>query len=500
LGTGRSSKNDSNDALSPASSSRRSTSAAWGPLIVSWSENSPRVAVRSLDRRWVRCVLLVVTTSAGIAILFAPRHAIGAVGLVLASGAAGGAVVYLEHHSPRLGLAPIAVAIGVVVLASIVIPPRTSNDLWSYTMYGRTVTVHGASPYDHVPADFRSDPFLHRVSPRWRHRGSVYGPLFVGVAAVGTILAGDSPLMSRLYFQILAALALAAILVVVWRTTRRVAALAFLGLNPVLAVIAVNGGHNDVFVGLAILVAALLASKRRGVAVGIVIGLAALIKLTAGLALIGVLLWAVRQHLRRFATCTVIAAASVVLLGYLPVLPSASHVLGEADKTVTNASLWNPLVDRLLHHDAWRNVANPLASNDTLTVVFYSSAALVLLLGLALGWLAGADRRAHAAVGTTVAAYPIAAQYSLPWYAAWALPAFAIELTPVAAVVWLQSVIALAALKLPLPVVGDAVHSTLRVVLMQIAPPTLLVAFVVSAIRRYRATKAPAPMVSAPAR
>ena len=76
---------------------------------------------------------------------------------------------------------------------------------------------------------------------------------------------------------------------------------------------------------------------------------------------------------------------------------------------------------------------------------------------------------------------------------------FARLLTPVAGVVWLQSVVALAALKLPLPVVGDAVHSTLRVVLTQIAPPTLVVAFVVAAIRRYHATKVPAPTVSAPA-
>ncbi len=50
-------------------------------------------------------------------------------------------------------------------------------------MYGRMITVHHVSPYTHVPADFPTDPFVHRVDPQWRHTGSVYGPLFVAYAA-----------------------------------------------------------------------------------------------------------------------------------------------------------------------------------------------------------------------------------------------------------------------------------------------------------------------------
>ena len=101
---------------------------------------------------------------------------------------------------PRVAL----LAVGFVIAIAVVTPSRSSNDLWSYTMYGRTVTVHHANPYLQVPADYPSDPFLTRVSPRWRHTGSVYGPLFVGVASVGTLVASDSALASRLYFQVLA--------------------------------------------------------------------------------------------------------------------------------------------------------------------------------------------------------------------------------------------------------------------------------------------------------
>ncbi len=66
----------------------------------------------------------------------------------------------------------------------------------------------------------------------------------------------------RLYFQLIAALALAAVLIVVWRTTRSTAAVAFLGLNPVLAVIVVNGGHNDMLIGGLLLGATILAVRR----------------------------------------------------------------------------------------------------------------------------------------------------------------------------------------------------------------------------------------------
>src|SRR5262249_28915388 len=159
--------------------------------------------------------------------------------------------------------------------------------LWSYAMYGRTVSVHHASPYEHDPADYADDPFLQHVSPIWRHRSSVFGPLWVSDAAIGTAIAGDSALLVRLWFQLTAAAAAAAALVLVWRGTRSPAALVWLGLHPVFGAIAVNGGHNDVVIGLAVLVAVLLFARRRPLVAGAVVGLAALVKLTALLALVG---------------------------------------------------------------------------------------------------------------------------------------------------------------------------------------------------------------------
>jgi alpha-1,6-mannosyltransferase len=306
------------------------------------------------------------------------------------------------------------------------------------------------------------------------------------VSALAALVAGPSALEARLFFQLLAALALTLTLVIVWRTTRHLAALIFLGLNPVLVVIVVNGGHNDALIGLALLIATLLALRRRPCAAGALIGVAVLIKLTAGLALIGLVLWAWRHEMKRFALSVAGTTALVVFAGYLPVFASASHVLGDADKTVTNASPWNWLVDGLLHHDAWRNVPRPLAPNDTLAAFFSVGIATVLLTAVLLAWLAGRRGRPDAGVGVAVAAYPVGAEYAFPWYTAWALPLFAGDgLTALGGVVWLQSVIMLAALKLPLAVRGPALTATLRVLLTDVAPPLLLLAFVVAGLRQY---------------
>jgi alpha-1,6-mannosyltransferase len=361
-------------------------------------------------------------------------------------------------------------------------------------MYGRIVSEHDASPYEKTPAHFRHDPFLHRVSPRWRHRASVYGPVFVGTAAIGAWIAGPSPLVARLYFQLIAALALAAVLIVVWRTTRSVAAVAFLGLNPVLAVIVVNGGHNDMLIGLLLLGATLLAFRGRAASAGVLVGIAILVKLTAGLALVGLVLWGWRHHRRRVAATVVAVACGMALVGYLPVLVSASHVLGGADKTVTNSSPWNGILDRLLGHDAWRNVPNPLAPNDTLAAFFWVGVVAVLAVAIGVGWRRAHRVRPDDAVGASLAAYPVAAEYAYPWYAAWGLPMFATDgLDALGAVVWIQSVVMLAALKLPLTVVAGPAAAVLRVLLTYVAPVVLLVAFVATGLRRATGAAATAP-------
>ena len=169
-------------------------------------------------------------------------------------------------------------------------------------------------------------------------------------------------------------------------------------------------------------------------------------------------------------------------------------MLTGADQTVTNASPWNGVLDRLLRHDAWRNVPKPLAPNETLGGFFYVGVVAVLALAIGFGWRAARRGRPDEAVGVSLAAYPVAAEYAYPWYSAWGLPMFATDgINALGAVVWIQSVVMLAALKLPLAVTAGPAEAVLRVLLTYVAPAGLLVAFVVVGLRSTGATGAVAP-------
>jgi hypothetical protein len=441
--------------------------------------------------------LVTAVASTALVVAVAPRHSLLAVLLVAVSTAACAVLVVFERRRPRLGPRPIVAAVALVFVVALIAPPRASNDIWSYAMYGRMVSVHHASPYEHVPADFRSDPLFGEVSPIWRHRGSVYGPAFVAFAAGVTYAAGDSPTTTRVLFQLAAAIVVAAVLALVWRRTRSPAALAWLGLHPLFGATVVNSGQVDAFVGLAILAGALLATQRRGIAAGVSIAAAVLTKLTAVLALVGLLLWGWRRREGRVAIGAVATTGAAVVLVYLPFVRGAFGVLDGADHTVTPGSLWSAPAQWLVGHDAGRDLS-PLQSNTTLTTLFYLSVVLVVALAIGVSWVAARGERAEPAVGTATASYTVGAEYTLPWYAAWSLPALA-DRTPsaVAWIVWLQAAVLLAAWKLPSPVEGGALETAVRGLLLYGAPILLLVAFVVAGTARARRESLAARIVGA---
>jgi hypothetical protein len=437
--------------------------------------------------RRARLALLVVSVLATVALVaVGARHSSLSVLYLLVAATAAGVLAWLETRRRMLRVSEVIGALAVVLVVAILTPPRTSNDLWSYLVYGRMITVHGVSPYRHVPADFRSDPFFGRVSPIWRHRGSVFGPLWIAWCALGSAVAGGSALAGRLFFQGTAALASTATLVLVWRRTRSPAALIWLGLQPVFVAVAVNGGHSDVVIGLAILSSALLLGVRRLVLAGVVLGAAVLIKLTAALALIGVVCWLWHRSRLRDAAVTVSACVVTVIAGYGLVFGDAAHVLAGADHTVTQGSPWNGITDLILGSDAGRAWPNPLAPSVLLDRIWYVGAAVVVILALvAATRVALRARDARFPMATSTAAYTFGAAYSFPWYSGWALPSFADgQIEPLAWLVWIQGVVLLAALKLsshPNGTFGDLVF---RWPLTYLAPPAMLVAFAVLAVRR----------------
>ena len=410
-----------------------------------------------------------MTVGAESAVVVGGSRLVGAVGLVLVLVATIAWVLVVSDARIEQRPSLVVMAIGIAYAISLAAPPRNSHDLWSYVMYGRMVSVHHLSPYTHTPIDFAHDPFLGRVAAGWRHTSSVYGPLFTGTSAGLTRVAGNSALRARLAFQGFAAITVAAVLAVIWRTTRSAAALAFVGLHPVMVTAIVNGGHNDALVGLAVVAGALLAARRRWYTAGFVLGLGMLVKVSAGFGLFGLVVWGIRRD-RRGTAQLVLAAVITTVVGYAPSGTAAIRVLARSGNSNgnTHASVWDPISSAL----------HP----STVTMLV----GMLLLVVFAAFCRRGASRPETTTLAT-MAASLIGGVYVLPWYPAWALPTAALERrSRLSALVALQAAFLVAVYEYELPA-HPALHGAwgaVRAVIVQAGAWLALAAFVALLVGR----------------
>ena len=322
---------------------------------------------------------------------------------------------------------PMVVALSAVLLVvGVARWPRDSTDLWSYAAYGRMVSHYGASPYRHVPVEYSNDRAIRRVKPTWQNTSSVYGPLWNGISAGVVSVTQTRQLSTRIWFQSLAALSVFLAVLLIARRTRSPAAVALLGLNPLVIYDVVNGGHNDALVGLALLVGVLLASRERFKLAALAIALGALVKLVALLGLVALIVWIVRKRGVRPAAIATGIGGGVIAAGYaLNGGFDALTPLREARLQMSRNSIW------LLSSSEGRTNLFGLGrvqfSHDFLQTATTLSTIAVIVLAAVL--VAGRlrDNTPTMVVGSALVAYLLAGAYVLPWYAAWALPVLVLE-------------------------------------------------------------------------
>lgn len=185
--------------------------------------------------------------------------------------------------SGRLIAIAAAVAIQLIPLAG---PLLLSTDTYNYWAYGRVAAVHDANPFAVPPGRFPDDPAVERMGADWRENPLGYGPAFGLIAEAGARVTGDSLARGALFHRALAALAMIAIVLLVGRAApHSVLGVVLVGWNPLLALHAAGGGHNDFpMMALATLGYVLVVGGRRfagGSAWALAIG----IKFSAGLLL-----------------------------------------------------------------------------------------------------------------------------------------------------------------------------------------------------------------------
>ena len=417
----------------------------------------------------------------GLRIAPGPRLAL----LVAALGSHVVAVLALRRRTSGSRL--VLVVGGLLLVLAVALPPHGSKDLWAYAMQGRVVAVHHANPYTHVPADYPHDPALLRMAHGWRKSPTPYGPAFTAVEAGVAWIAGGSALATRLLFQGIEALGVVAIVLALRRRTEGTAAVAFVLMSPVVLA-TVNGGHNDVLVGAAILGAVLLADRRRMYAAAALVALAALIKLTALLVIPAIAIWLVRRGRTRSAGEFSALAAGLVGVGYLlaggraalaPVISSAGHV-----SRASLLSLPHRQLSKVLENHGFTSHAASSWSGHAMTLV-----TVCCILGvLAFGW-----RRARRAESSAVVVIPTLTAltfmmlYVLPWYVLWVLPTAATRVRGRStAAAWLLASALAIAYNAPPGVRVSAGWEWLGHLALPAAATTLIVLTVIGTFRHHR--------------
>jgi hypothetical protein len=216
--------------------------------------------------------------------LFLNLHVGGAIAaLVLMFLCYAAVVSFSGQLSARLVLAAIAVVYAVVLLA----PPLASTDIFSYQAYARMGGAYHVNPYTHGPYAINPDPVFPYVGAKWSYIGSAYGPVFT---VFSYLLAPLTIATSVFAYKSIAMVASLALVAVVWQSARLrdidpVKAVALVGLNPLLVIYAMGGGHNDVLMLLVMTGAVYAILASRELLGGGLSMLAVGVKLTAGLML-----------------------------------------------------------------------------------------------------------------------------------------------------------------------------------------------------------------------
>ncbi len=296
-------------------------------------------------------------------------------------------------------------------------PPLLSLDVYSYISYARLGAEHALNPYEYAPSALPGgDDAAGRVID-YRDAVSVYGPAFTLASYPLGLIGVPAALWS---LKAIAGISIAAVVTLVARLARvrgvePAAAVAFVGLNPLVLVHLVGGAHNDgLMVAVALASSAAVLSFRPAIGgAGFVV--AAAIKVSGLLYAPFALLGSADPGRRARLLAGGAAAVFVVVVGSLLVFgPHVSEALTVAGGNQDRVSRWS--VPATLSRGTGIDV-------DVLRAALAAGFA-VAFAGLLVATARGFDWVRAAAWASF--AVLVASAYVVPWYLIWLLPVAAI--------------------------------------------------------------------------
>ncbi len=297
--------------------------------------------------------------------------------------------------------------------------PIFSRDVYSYIAQG-TMTVHGVDPYHH-------GPLAVDIPEIWQTTPAPYGPVFLSLAADVASLTGETPWLGVLGMRVLALVGIALMFAAIPRLARLAGVNPAYGiwlgvLNPVVLVHLVGDAHNDALMIGLMMAGITLALERRPAMGSVLVTLAALVKVPAGLALVFIVpLWAAQlsgpaRYLRAalgaggIGIATVLATTSLAKTGY--------GWVGALD-TPTKAHTWTSITTDLGYLTGLLVEKWELATQDQALAV-WRWIGLALAGAICLLMLHRHRTNPALGVGLGIAAVLFFGPVFHPWYLLWA--------------------------------------------------------------------------------
>ncbi len=325
----------------------------------------------------------------------------------------------------RLPMWALLMAIAALYTLVLLAPPILSTDMFSYVAYSRLGALYHINPYVHGPDAISSDALYPFVSPRWITTPTVYGPVFT---ALGYLLASFDVVAQVLVYKLTAAVSSLFVVVIVWRAAalrglNQVKAVTLVGLNPVVILYGVGGGHNDLLMLAVLMGAVYLGLRQRDGASGALLVVAAAVKLSGGLLLpFAVANARARGNGRQLSAATLPGVAVATVLIGLPSLvlfgPSVFHLLSTLQGIQAHGRE-HSIHGWILGAFGLQRWIGPVGIVlDGLFVAAVARLAFRVWRGR-LDWITAA--------GWATVWMLVAAGFLLPWYVAWLIPLAALS-------------------------------------------------------------------------
>ena len=319
----------------------------------------------------------------------------------------------------RLSARAVLMAIAAFNALMLLAPPLLSTDVFSYQAYARMGQVYGISPYTHGPHAIALDPLYSFIGAKWVSIPSAYGPVFTALSYLLTPLTIAA---SALAYKAIAALASLVTVALVWNGARLrgvdpVKAAALVGLNPLIVVYGVGGGHNDLLMLAALMAGIFAILQHRDRAGGGLMVLGAGIKLTALMFLPFAVASGGRLGAQKRRRDILIGAGTAgVLLATLAFAAFGTgplHLLGTLERTQGMGD--------------WKSIPGFISTRLGLGTVGHAAGmGLAVIFAIVFAWLVRRVWRGEMdwidGAGWTAVALLITASSLLPWYVAWLMP------------------------------------------------------------------------------